>query len=94
MSEVNEIVGSPGDGNVAIVWADGSYTTTDGTFVGGSEEAKLSVAVAKIREIEKRQRFAQSHLSSRDQYHLAADHSEAIENLLLTIEKGLGLYVE
>lgn len=31
----------------AIVWADGTYTTNEGTFVGGSEDAEARVLLTE-----------------------------------------------
>ena len=49
MSEVIDIVGDT-DATVAIVWADGTYTTEAGTFHGGREEAMATVALVQALE--------------------------------------------
>ena len=47
MSEATNITAADTDDIVAIVWADGTYTTASGTFVGGRREAKATVAAAQ-----------------------------------------------
>ena len=49
MSDVIDIVGTT-DTTVAIVWADGTYTTEVGTFIGGREEAMATVAAVQALE--------------------------------------------
>ena len=49
MSEVIDVVGDT-DATVAIVWADGTYTTEAGTFHGGRSEAIATVAVVQALE--------------------------------------------
>jgi hypothetical protein len=44
-TEVLEVVGTT-DTAVAIVWADGTFTTAAGTFAGGRREAKAAVRKA------------------------------------------------
>lgn len=41
MTQSNSITAADTNDIVAIVWADGTYTTAEGTFVGGSEEAEV-----------------------------------------------------
>jgi len=43
MSETTNTTATATDDIVAIVWADGTYTTASGTFVGGRREAKRKV---------------------------------------------------
>jgi L-rhamnose isomerase len=46
-------------------------------------------AAARVREIQEQQKFAQGNLSSREQYRLAVEHRDLIENLLISVETGV-----
>ena len=50
MMEASGIAVLDDDDIVALVWADGTFTTAAGTFVGGHREAKAAVLLVQAMD--------------------------------------------